>query len=258
MVHEFNGEAYRQASTHQKEWGNKIISEFHFRGDEHILDLGCGDGVLTAQLAELVPHGWVLGIDASQGMIDAAVRLRAGNLDFKLQDINALDYSEEFDLVFSNAVLHWVKNHPLFLEKAYRSLKHGGIARFNFGGDGNCVHFLKVIRSSLELPAYAPFFRSFEWPWYMPAVIEYEELIRRFPFRDIIVWGEVADRYFPDEAALIKWIDQPSLVPFLEVVPIMEKEGFRQYVVEKMLEETRQADGRYFETFRRINVFARK
>jgi trans-aconitate 2-methyltransferase len=72
------------------------------------------------------------------------------------------------------------------------------------------------------------------------------------------VWGENADRYFPDIGSMVKWVDQPSLVPFLEYVPQSDKQGFRNYVVEKMIETTLQKDGRCFETFRRINVLARK
>jgi trans-aconitate methyltransferase len=123
MPHEFDGEAYKQSSNHQKEWGNRIIAEFELNGNEHILDLGCGDGALTAQLAELVPEGWVLGIDASRGMIDVAGKLRKTNLEFKLLDIDSLDYYEEFDLVFSNATLHWVKDHRRLLANSYRCLK---------------------------------------------------------------------------------------------------------------------------------------
>lgn len=69
---EFSGEKYKQVSRHQKEWGNKLISELSLKGSESILDLGCGDGVLSEQLAQLVPQGDVLGIDASIGMIETA------------------------------------------------------------------------------------------------------------------------------------------------------------------------------------------
>jgi ubiquinone/menaquinone biosynthesis C-methylase UbiE len=69
MTFEFDGGKYQKASTHQKEWGAKLISEFTFNGSEHILDLGCGDGAITAELATLVPNGYVVGIDASRGMI---------------------------------------------------------------------------------------------------------------------------------------------------------------------------------------------
>jgi trans-aconitate methyltransferase len=92
----------------------------------------------------------------------------------------------------------------------------------------------------------------------MPAVDEYEKLVKEFPFRDIKVWGEIADRYFPDKETMVKWVDQPSIVTLLEYKPQPEKQPFRDYFVEKMLEETLQNDGRCFETFRRINLLAKK
>ena len=96
MPFEFDGEKYKNASAHQKEWGEKIIAEFSFNGDEHILDLGSGDGILTAFLADLVPRGHVLGIDSSQGMIDTAKKLEKKNLQFELRDIKDI----HFDICF--------------------------------------------------------------------------------------------------------------------------------------------------------------
>jgi trans-aconitate 2-methyltransferase len=258
MPYEFDGEQYKQASTHQKEWGNKIIGELQLSGFECILDLGCGDGALSAQLAALVPNGFVLGIDASQGMIDTARKIQMPNLSFTVKDINLMDFKKEFDLVFSNATLHWVKNHPHLLQNTLDSLKSGGRLRFEFAGDGNCIHFFKIIRDVITQPRYAPSFHKFEWPWYMPCVTEYQALVKEFPFIDARVWGENADRYFPDEAAMIRWIDQPSLVPFLGYLGPQDKQAFRDLVVKEMLAATREPDGRCFETFRRINVSAQK
>ena len=98
MPFEFDAKKYAKASAHQKEWGAKLISEFALAGHERILDLGCGDGALTAQLADLVPDGWVVGIDASRAMIDAAGARARANLNFRLMDINALDFRDEFDV----------------------------------------------------------------------------------------------------------------------------------------------------------------
>ena len=95
MTHEFDGKKYEKASAHQKEWGRKLIAELNLQGTERVLDLGCGDGTLTAQIADLVPAGEVVGIDASRGMIDVA-RLKARkNLRFLLLDINQLDFCEQ-------------------------------------------------------------------------------------------------------------------------------------------------------------------
>jgi trans-aconitate methyltransferase len=259
MAFEFEAEKYKKASAHQKEWGKKLISELDLKGGERILDLGCGDGGITAQLAELVPDGLVIGIDASQGMIDSARQTyKAENLKFDLMDINALDFEDEFDVVFSNATLHWVKGHNKLLVNVYKSLKAEGILRFNFAADGNCSTFFKVIRQVMAEKRYTRYFSNFDWPWYMPTVNEYGKILKQFSFKEAKVWAENADRFFADTETMTKWIDQPSIVPFLKCVDNADKRPFRDTVVEQMVKETLQADGRCFETFRRINVFAKK
>lgn len=258
MAHEFDGKKYEKASAHQKEWGSKLIRELGLKGTERVLDLGCGDGALTMQIAELLPKGEVVGIDASQGMIDTALPKARKNVRFLLMDINDLDLVEKFDIVLSNATLHWVKDHKRLLENIRHTLRPEGYLRFNFAGDGNCSHFFKVIREAMALNGFAAHFAKFEWPWYMPSVDEYLALVETSGLHEARVWGENADRYFPNEETMIQWIDQPSLVPFLAHVPAQDKDAFRTFVVRRMIEETRQDDGRCFETFRRINVSAMK
>jgi trans-aconitate 2-methyltransferase len=258
MPYEFNGEAYKTASTHQKEWGNQIIANLTLNGTERILDLGCGDGALTAQLAAKVPGGSVLGIDSSQSMIDTALQHLQPNLSFRVLDINNLDYDDEFDVIFSNAALHWVLNHQALLFHCYKSLKKSGYLRLNFAADGNCATFYKIVKAAMEIPQYRRYFLNFKWPWYMPSVPEYEELVKKQPFIVVKVWGEKADRYFPDAESITKWIDQPSLVPFKASLQPPGRTFFRDLVVQRMLEATRQPDGTYFEFFQRINVLARK
>ena len=258
MTFEFDGKRYAKASAHQKEWGSKLIAELDLRGDERILDLGCGDGAITAQLAQLVPHGSVVGIDASEGMIEAARAHATANLTFLLVDINALDLAENFDLVFSNATLHWVKDHRALLANVLAILADDGIARLNFAASGNCSHFYRVIRQVMASGTYSHCFSGFEWPWFMPTVDEYTALLNELPFAEARVWGENADRYFPDSEAMVGWIDQPCIVPFLKHVSPPDKQRFRDEVVERMVQATHQKDGTCFETFRRINVFARR
>ncbi len=92
----------------------------------------------------------------------------------------------------------------------------------------------------------------------MPKIDEYRALAETFDFSEYAVWGENADRYFPDLEALARWIDQPSIVPFLEKVDASHKQSFRDIVVSKTDSMTRQEDGTFFETFRRINLRARR
>ena len=256
MTHEFDGRLYAQASAHQKEWGASLIADLRLRGSETVLDLGCGDGALTAQIADLLPDGEVVGIDASVGMIEATRANERSNARFLLADIADFELGRRFDVVFSNATLHWVKDHRRLYRHIARALRDGGRLRFNFAGEGNCSHFFAVVREAMAQAEFVASFATFEWPWYMPSADEYAALVAATGLREPRVWGENADRLFPDVEAMIAWVDQPSLVPLLAHLPDDLKTAFRDFVVARMIEETRRPDGACFETFRRINVAA--
>lgn len=257
-TYEFDGPKYKTASSHQKEWGKSLISKIPLQGNEAILDLGCGDGLLTEQLALLVPNGKVLGIDASIGMIQTAQELNRNNLSFVRMDINDLHFSNAFHIIFSNAALHWVKDHKRLLQHSYAALQTGGILLWDFGSQGNCSNFLAVIQEKMNEDKYSDYFRNFEMPWFMPSKDHYEELIAPVGYSDVTITEINRDRYFPTSEDLIKWIDQPCIVPFIECIPEMLKSTFRQEVIDAMLERTQQPDGTCFETFRRLQVYAQK
>jgi len=252
----FDAERYRNWSKHQKEWGARLISQMALRGDESIIDLGCGDGLLTAKLAELVPDGQVLGVDASSAMIEAAQGSEGGNLRFEVLDINYLSCSERFDVAFSNAALHWVTDHRRLLSNLHQALRPGGRIYLNFAADGNCSNLFRIEREEMTSSRFSGYFEDFEWPWYMPVVRDYAQLVEAAGFLEHSITGQVADRRFTQEE-LVNWIEQPSIVPLLEHLRLPRvREDFRRRVVERMIEETRQPDGSFFETFRRINVVA--
>lgn len=258
MAYEFDGVVYERASSHQREWGMSLVEDLHLRGSEHVLDLGCGDGTITVEIATHLPGGKAVGIDASRGMIQAARLKAVSNVSFIHMDINDLAFEERFDIVFSNASLHWIRDHDTLLRNTHKVLRPGGRIRFNFAGDGNCSHFIDVVRDAMTMDEYADSFSDFVWPWYMPSVADYRAVVESSEFVDSHVWEENADRYFPDEESMTLWIDQPSLVPFIDHLAGKRRSSFRNYVLGRMLDETRQSDGRCVETFRRINVRARK
>jgi len=255
---QFDGEKYKKASKHQKEWGNKLISEINISGNEVILDLGCGDGVLTEQLSTLVPDGKVIGIDSSIGMIETAKKLEKSNLSYVCLDIDDMEFENCSDIIFSNAALHWVKNHQQLLKNSIKALKSNGVLAWNFAGDGTCSNFYSTVDVVMSMPLYQEFFVNYECPWYMPSKDDYILLIENVGFNRFDVLYENADRYFADTDEMIKWIDQPSLVPFLNYLPNDKKESFRNKVVDIMIDKTKQSDGKCFETFRRLNIKATK
>lgn len=255
---EFNGKKYRQASRHQKEWGRRLMAELELNGNEAILDLGCGDGVLTDQLALLVPDGRIVGLDASEGMIQTAMQNKRDNLDFIQMDINEMDYTNEFDVIYSNAALHWVKDHIRLIRNVYKALKPGGIIQWNFAGDGTTENFIHTVRALMKDDIFKEYFQDFDWPWFMPERAEYEKLIRDGGFSSVYVEEENADRYFTDTDEMIRWIDQPCIVPFLQCIPAEKKDRFRHDIIQAMIRKAKQPDGTCFETFQRIKVHAVK
>ena len=254
----FDGKKYEKASLCQREWGTGLVDELRLNGDEAILDLGCGSGVLTRALAERVPRGRVVGVDSSRSMLEAASAHKTENMEFELLDINNIAFDAEFDVIFSNAALHWVADHEELLRRFYNALKPGGFLRAQFGADGNVSNFIEVARDVIALPMYAPYFKGFRWPWYMPKPEEYEEVLSRTEFRNYRVWDENRDTYFSEERRLISMVEEAGMVPFLAVLPEDVKQVFSKEVFERLIAKTKQPDGRCFETFRRINAYAEK
>jgi trans-aconitate methyltransferase len=258
LVEHWDGHDYERQSAHQRAWGRGLIDELRFRGHERILDLGCGDGSLTRQLAERVPNGWVLGVDAAPEMLEAAEAKRLPNTTLRCLNIDALTSAGEFDLVFSNAALHWVHDHATLLVNVYRALRPGGVLRAQFGGGANCPNLVACVRRQMTAPPYAEALRSFRWPWRFFSVPEYERLLRVSSFAEWRTWLEERDHAFPTTDALVGWIDNPCLIPFLQALPAALRKPFRTAVVEAMLHATRRSDGVCVEQFRRLNVWARR
>ena len=117
--------------------------------------------------------------------------------------------------------------------------------------------WIDAVKKVMNMPSYQEFFSSFDWPWFMPKKEDYVVLVEKTGFKQFDVSYENADRYFSRDE-MIKWIDQPSIVPFLNCIPENKKKSFRNTVVEMMIDKTTQADGSCFETFRRINIKAMK
>jgi trans-aconitate methyltransferase len=258
LVERWDGRDYERQSSHQREWGGGLVAELLLRGDERILDLGCGDGSLTRQLAALVPRGSVLGVDAAPEMLEAARGKYAPNMTVERLDITDLHFEAEFDLVFSNATLHWIHHHGALLSRIHRALRPGGILRAQFGADGNCPNLIECVHRQMAIPLFAEALAGFRWPWYFPSLADYEGLLGASPFTEWRAWTENRDRHFPTAEAIVGWIDNPSLIPFMQALPVDLRKPFRDGVVEAMLARTHQPDGTYLEQFRRMNVWARK
>lgn len=125
----WNAEDYFHNSTFQYEHAQQALSRYNFTGIESVLDVGCGDGKITAEIADNLKNGFVLGVDSSESMIRFAneefARTR-NNLKFNVCFAEKLPYLNQFDLIISFACLHWVKDQAAFLLGAKNAIKENG------------------------------------------------------------------------------------------------------------------------------------
>ncbi len=183
MAYEWNAEEYCETSGQQKAWGRELLGKLHLKGDERVLDIGCGDGTLTSETAALVPDGFVVGIDSSSEMIRLARESyppgEGQNVSWEVKDAGALDYEEEFDVVFSNAVFHWVKEHQPVLDGIALALKPGGRALLQMGGKGNAAGVSDSLLAVLTDPDWSKFYGDFSFPYRFHGPDEYRIMIER-------------------------------------------------------------------------------
>jgi trans-aconitate 2-methyltransferase len=139
---EWDAEAYHRLSNAQFSWGKNVLARVPLRGDETILDAGCGTGRLTGELLERLPQGRVVAVDLSDNMLRAArARLsqRFGErITFACVDIQRLPFVEVFDGVFSTATFHWAKDHDRLFREIHTALKPGGWLVAQCGGGPTC------------------------------------------------------------------------------------------------------------------------
>jgi len=183
----WNAADYAANSAVQQIWARELIAKLNLRGDEHILDVGCGDGKVTAELARAVPRGSVTGTDASAEMIAFAKKkfpsAKVSNLKFGITDARKISSKTKFDLVFSNAALHWVDDHEAILSGAASVLKPGGRLVVSCGGKGNAHDVFLALRPEMRLKRWREFFRRMAMPYFFYAPSDYEKWLPKFGFQ---------------------------------------------------------------------------
>ena len=169
---------YDKHHSFVSEYGQDLVELLNPIQDERILDVGCGTGDLMSILDRLGVS--VLGVDQSEPMIVKA-KEKYPQLNFEVRDVLELGFKEEFDAVFSNATLHWVKEPMVALEKMFESLKAGGRFVAEFGGAGNVELILNEFRNQCEKEGYPVTSESL--PWYFPSIGEYTSLMEKVGFK---------------------------------------------------------------------------
>jgi trans-aconitate methyltransferase len=165
----WTAEGYERHARFVSDLGGEILAWLNPQHGQHILDLGCGDGALTARIA--ATGAQTVGVDQSENLLAAA---RARGLDVRLMDGHALTFDGEFDTVFSNAALHWMTQPEKVIDGVYRALKPKGRFVAEFGGFGNVAAIVTAMRAAaLAFDGD----QTIAGPWFYPTASQYQAML---------------------------------------------------------------------------------
>jgi trans-aconitate methyltransferase len=240
---EWNPAQYGKNARFVSDLGVPVVELLSPKSGERILDLGCGDGALTIKLAAL--GCTVVGVDSSAEMVNAAKLL---GLDAHVVDGQSLQFASEFDAVFSNAALHWMKNPEGVISGVWHALKPGGRFVGEFGGYGNVAAIVTALESALASRGIVV-----ASPWFFPRPREYSELLEASGFevkamdlipRPTLLPGDVGG-----------WLETFAQ-PYISALPVGDRKWFISEVVEALRDVLCDADGDWRADYVRLRFFA--
>lgn len=247
----WNAELYDDKHSFVWKMAAGLLELLEAKSGELILDLGCGTGHLTSQIA--ASGAKVAGVDRSPEMIQQA-REKYPVLRFEVMDARKMAFSEQFDAVFSNATLHWIKEPELVVAGIAKTLRTGGRFVAEFGGKGNVAELLAAAKRAWEkvgLPQAAPN------PWYYPSISEYSGLLEQHGLE--VTYANLFDRptsLDDGERGLRNWLEMFGGA-FLEKLTPSQHDDMVA-AVEKEARPTIWRNGHWVMDYRRLRVVSRK
>jgi trans-aconitate methyltransferase len=227
------------------ELGRPVLDLLAPKSGERILDLGCGDGALSLELAR---YGCdVVGVDSSERMVEAA---RSSGVEARYMDGAALQFSGEFDAVFSNATLHWIKAPEAVISGVWRALRPGGRFVAEFGGRGNVSTILDAIEDALGRRGV-----SVACPWFFPTQEEYVALLERAGF--VVGTIELFPRPTQLPGDVSGWL-KTFAQHHIQSVPESQRESLITEIVDDLRDRLCDAEGNWIADYMRLRFRAEK
>jgi len=232
---QWNADDYARNSSAQLQWAQELIAKLDLQGCEAVLDIGCGDGKISAQLARAVRDGNVLGIDLSEGMVRLASEqfptAQYPNLSFLRMDAAGIRLDGRFDVAFSTAALHWVEEHAAVLRGVHACLKPGGRILFQMGGRGNAAEVFVAIERVTQQPRWRRYYEGFTPPYHFYGPEDYEAWLAASGFRPGRVELLPKDMQHPGAEGLKGWL-RTTWFPYTDRLPVERRDAFLAELVE--------------------------
>jgi trans-aconitate methyltransferase len=221
MTSDWDATGYHQVSQPQFEWGLRVLERLSLRGDERVLDVGCGTGRLTRQVVQRVPRGPVIGVDRSATMLArAAAHLATDRVGLVRANAAALPFAGAFDVVFSTATFHWVLDHDALFRSIFTALRPGGRLHAQCGGGPN----LSRLRNRAAALMRTEPFRSdvkagWREPWHYADAATTESRLKMAGFDEVTATLEAAPVRFDTAEEFRSFAETVCLHPYLNCIP---------------------------------------
>jgi trans-aconitate 2-methyltransferase len=254
---EWDAATYHRLSDHQHAWGRKVLARLSLRGDETVIDAGCGTGRLTSELAPQLPRGRVLAVDLSENMLREACQNLASSSTcvYICADLAALPFDSVADGVFSSATFHWVRDHDRLFNSLFAALKPGGWLEAQCGGGPNLARVRAHAESLMTRQPHAGFFAGWSPPQFFLEQAPTALRLQRSGFVEINTWIEPAGFAIPDPAEYRLYLARVVYHRHLERIP---NQALRDRFLDQMVEQALASEPPLFLDYWRLNIHAKR
>jgi trans-aconitate 2-methyltransferase len=225
---DWDAASYQRVSAPQEAMGREVLDRLELRGDERVLDAGCGTGRVTAALLERLPRGEVVAVDGSPAMVAEARERLGPRADVRVADLTELELETPVDAILSTATFHWIADHDRLFERLFAALRPGGRIVAQCGGAGN-VAAVQAAVDAVADPALA----GWPGPWHFASPEETAERLERVGFTDVRTWPQDV-RVEPENPR--EYLATVVLGSHLERVPAERRDAFADAVLARLPE----------------------
>jgi len=255
---EWDSKAYHRVSNPQLDWGKKVLQRLTLRGDELVIDAGCGTGRLTELLLEMLPRGRVIDADLSQNMLGSArhnLRHKEDQIFWVAADLQYLPFRQAADGIFSTAAFHWVTNHDRLFRSLLTALKPGGWLEAQCGGDQNLRRLFDRANAVMTSGEFARFFQDWVRPWEFATAEQTKRRLESAGFVSISTGLEYAPTHFPDAEKFAEFIGSVVFHQHLKLVPDV---GLRKRFIEQLTNLAAKDEPPFVLDYWRLNMSGKR
>ncbi len=264
----WDAETYHKISNIQEEWAIEILEKRKIKEDEVILDAGCGSGRVTQLIANKAKTGKIYAVDIDANMISNAKENLKDftNIIFIRSDLINLKLPEKMNLIFSNAVIHWIFDHEKLFKNFWDLLKSGGELLIQFGGKNNLGTIPIIADKIVKDKEFSKYFENWINPWNFNSVENISKILKDIGFKNILVNSEKKIAKFPSLDEYRLFMKTVVLKPYLSYLPSHNNNKMKEIFMDEFIkefqncpddQETKQ-NSKWKIDYTRLNIFAKK